>query len=79
MSNISYSPLNNSTDKLDVTIPVKESASSSTSNNPIGDSLRKRYIQIAIAVALYWYKEILYHFSLNFIDYLGWFRLLWYF
>ncbi|CAF0907851.1 unnamed protein product [Adineta steineri] len=58
MNNSSYELLNNSTDKLDVVIPVKESASSSTSNNASGDTLKSRYIQIAIAVGLYWFVSI---------------------
>jgi hypothetical protein len=61
MSNKSYVVLNNSTDNLDVTIPVKEpvsSQSSSTTNNSSGDTLQTRYWQIAVAVALYWYEEV---------------------
>jgi hypothetical protein len=57
MSNSSYTLLKNSTDKLDVGIPVKEPASSSAMTNS-NDALKKRYVQIAIAVALYWYKTI---------------------
>ncbi len=53
MSNSSYSLLNNSTDKLDVSIPVKDSATSSNMSNS-NEALKKRYVQIAIAVTLYW-------------------------
>jgi len=56
MSNKSYAVLNNSIDKLDVTIPIKEPPS--TTNTRSEDSLHKRYVQIAIAVGLYWYEEI---------------------
>jgi hypothetical protein len=56
MSNKSYVVLNNSIDKLDVTIPVKEPPSKT--NNQSEDSLHKRYVQIAVAVGLYWYEEI---------------------
>ncbi len=48
MNNKAYA----STDKLDVEISVKESPLLSTSTN--SESLRTRYIQIGIAVALYW-------------------------
>lgn len=47
MSNKSYALLNNSTDKLDTSISVSEP--------PPSDALRKRYLQIAFAVGLYWY------------------------
>jgi hypothetical protein len=50
MSNSSF----NSTDKIDVGIPMKESVTMTTQN----DTLKKRYIQIGFAVALYWYKRI---------------------
>ena len=57
MSNQSYTLLNNSTEKHDVAIPVKELAlleSSSTTKTSSGEALQKRYMQIAVAVALYW-------------------------
>ena len=50
MSNSSF----NSTDKLDVGIPIKESVTMTTPN----DTLKKRYIQIGLAVALYWYRKL---------------------
>ena len=50
MSNSSYS----STEKLDVGIPIKESVIMNNSN----EALKKRYIQIAFAVGLYWYRRI---------------------
>jgi len=52
MSDKSYALLNNSTDKLDVVVPVNE-----PTTNTNADSLKTRYIQIAIAVALYWYEN----------------------
>jgi hypothetical protein len=55
MSNSSYTLLKNSTDKSDVGIPMKESGSSSTMANS-NEALKKRYMQIASAVALYWYR-----------------------
>ncbi|CAF2792777.1 unnamed protein product [Rotaria sp. Silwood2] len=59
MSNSSYVLLNNSTDKLNVEIPVKEPPSSSqTSSTTNDDTLNKRYVQIAIAVFLYWCVSI---------------------
>ncbi|MBL8086326.1 MAG: hypothetical protein JNN26_27090 [Candidatus Obscuribacter sp.] len=54
MSNSSYTLLSNSTDKLDVTVPVKELESTAAMGNSYNDALKKRYIQIAIAVSLYW-------------------------
>jgi len=57
MSNSSYTLLNNTTDKIDVSIPVKEP----TMNNS-NDALKKKYIQIACAVILYWYKNIIHFF-----------------
>jgi len=56
MSNKSYAVLTNSIDKIDVAIPIKESPSTTNSRNE--DSLHKRYMQIAVAVALYWYEDI---------------------
>jgi hypothetical protein len=56
MSNSSYTLLKNSTDKLDVGIPIKEPVTSTMSNS--NDALKKRYIQIAFAVTLYWYKIV---------------------
>ncbi len=68
MSNSSYAVLTNSTDKPDVAIPIKESVSSqSTSNNTNGDTLNNRYIQIAIAVALYWYEKLEYDLILQLV------------
>ncbi len=49
MSNKSYALPIDSKDELQVTIPIKEPVSPSTS-----ESLYQRYVQIAIAVALYW-------------------------
>ena len=54
MSNSSYTLLNNSTEKLDIDIPVKESTTTTTTMNNSNEALKKRYIQIAIAVTLYW-------------------------
>ncbi len=66
MSNTSYALLNNSTDKHDVSLSVKEPAPSSSSTaNPTEVSLSQRYTQIAIAVALYWYEEVLCNSSLS--------------
>ena len=56
MSNSSYTLLKNSADKLDVGIPIKESGSSSTMASS-NEALKKRYTQIAVAVALYWYEN----------------------
>lgn len=60
MSNSSYTLLKNSTDKIDVSIPIKESTSppslSSTTSTSNADTLKNRYVQIAIAVILYWYE-----------------------
>ena len=56
MSNTSYSLLTNSTETLDATIPVKEPVSTSAMNSS-NDALKKRYVQIALAVLLYWYAE----------------------
>ena len=50
MSNKSYPLLTDSKDELQVAIPVKDAAASAAS----GEALQKRYVQIAIAVALYW-------------------------
>ncbi|CAF3447882.1 unnamed protein product [Rotaria socialis] len=61
MSNTTYALLNNSTDNIDVAIPVKEPLSpqsSSVTNTTNVDTLRKNYKQIAIAVALYWSVSI---------------------
>jgi hypothetical protein len=58
--------LTNSTDTPDVAIPIKESVSS-TSNNTNGDTLNNRYIQIAIAVALYWYEKVEYDLILQLV------------
>jgi hypothetical protein len=75
MSNSSYTLLNNSTNKLDVSIPVKEPVPSSTMNNS-NEALKKRYMQIAFAVILYWYKIIFRFFALMRISmfYLGLFQ-----
>jgi len=75
MSNSSYTLLNNSTNKLDVSIPVKEHVPSSTMNNS-NEALKKRYMQIAFAVILYWYKIIFRFFALMRISifYLGLFQ-----
>jgi len=59
MSNSSYTLLKNTTDKPDIGISIKEPITSSTMNNS-NDALKKRYIQIALAVMLYWYKNISY-------------------
>jgi hypothetical protein len=57
-NNTSYALLNNSTDNLDVVLPVKESASPpTTGSNASGDILQKRYMQIAVAIGLYWYER----------------------
>jgi hypothetical protein len=57
MSNSSYTLLTNTTDKIDVSIPVKEP----TMNNS-NDTLKKKYIQIACAVILYWYIIVRFRF-----------------
>ncbi len=49
MSNKSYALPIDSKDELEVAIPIKEPVSPSTS-----ESLYQRYVQIAIAVTLYW-------------------------
>ena len=54
MSNSSYTLLKDSTDQLDDTTPNKDSATTSTMSNSSNEALKKRYIQIAIAVTLYW-------------------------
>jgi hypothetical protein len=82
MSNNSYALLHNSTDTLDVAIPVKEPAlsqSTSPTNDNTGDTLQKHYIQIAIAVGLYWYEGIFIQFFFIVYHDLGLFRLRWYF
>ena len=56
MSTASYSLLTNSTESLDATIPVKEPISTGAMNSS-NDALKKRYVQIALAVLLYWYAE----------------------
>jgi len=75
MSSSSYTLLNNSTDKLDVGIPITEPISSTTMNAS-NDALKKKYTQIALAVTLYWYKNILKS-SRYFHIYLGLFQLQW--
>lgn len=60
MSNKTYAVQNNSPDGLDVKIPFKEPPSPPSSEA----ILRSRYIQIAIAVALYWYEE---NFNITFL------------
>jgi len=60
MSNSSYTLLTNTTDKIDVSIPVKEP----TMNNS-NDTLKKKYIQIACAVILYWYIIVRFLFFLD--------------
>jgi hypothetical protein len=57
MSNSSYAILNNSTDKLDVAIPLTETGSPSVSTSSSDVTLKHHYVQIAIAVALYWYDN----------------------
>lgn len=54
MSNGAYAALSNSTEKVDVTIPIKESVPAAMSSHSNDETLKHRYIQIAIAVALYW-------------------------
>ena len=56
MSSASYSLLTNSSESLDATIPVKEPVSTGAMNSS-NDALKKRYVQIALAVLLYWYAE----------------------
>ncbi|CAF0753592.1 unnamed protein product [Adineta ricciae] len=59
MSNSSYSLLSNSSDKLDVEISIKEPpTSSSAAMNSANEALKKRYVQIAVAVILYWFVSI---------------------
>jgi hypothetical protein len=53
MTSSSYTLLNNPTDKLDVQLPIKESIPMLSTMNS-NEALKKRYIQIACAVALYW-------------------------
>ncbi len=60
MSNNSYALSTNSTDKLNIAMPIQEPLSSqspSSTNITGGDTLKKRYMQIAVAVGLYWYEE----------------------
>ena len=57
MSDTSYKLLNNSTDQPDVAVTIKEPATS-TGNE---DILSKHYVQIAVAVGLYWYAITLPH------------------
>lgn len=57
MSNSSYTLLSNTADKLDVNIPVKEPMTSSAMNNS-NEALKNKYSQIAVAVTLYWYKNL---------------------
>lgn len=57
MSTSSYRLLNNSTDKIDVDLSVKEPTSSAAMNHA-NLTLRKRFIQITFAVTLYWYGRI---------------------
>ena len=58
MSN-NYKLLDNAADQLDVQLPIKENLStqhsSMTTNSSNNESLQTRFVQIAIAVALYWY------------------------
>jgi hypothetical protein len=49
MSNKSYVLPTDSKEELEMAIPVEEPVSS-----PNNEALQKRYVQIAIAVALYW-------------------------
>ncbi|CAF0959802.1 unnamed protein product [Rotaria sordida] len=65
MSKSSYALLNNSTDTLSVEIPIKEpppssssSQTSSTTNTTNEETLNNRYMQIAVAVVLYWFVSI---------------------
>jgi hypothetical protein len=75
MSNSSYTLLNSSTDKLDVDIPIKESVSSTAMTNS-NEALKKKYVQIAFAVTLYWYENI-FASPLYLYIYLGLFQLQW--
>ncbi len=85
MSTSAYGPLTNSSDSLDTAIPVKDSVSSQSPsvamNNSSGDTLKKRYIEIAFAVALYWYAEKLIRFFNLFLYsshlFIGLFRSVW--
>ena len=56
MSTASYSLLTNSTEPLDASIPIKESVSIGAMNSS-NEALKKRYVQIALAVLLYWYAQ----------------------
>ena len=57
MSSVSYTLLQNS-DKADTSINLKETTPSSAMNST-NEALRKRFIQIAIAVTLYWYLNMM--------------------
>ncbi|CAF4026023.1 unnamed protein product, partial [Rotaria magnacalcarata] len=58
MSNSSYRLLNNSSDKIGSDSSIKDSDSSSTAMTNSNSALKKRYIQITIAVTLYWFVSI---------------------
>ncbi|CAF4094719.1 unnamed protein product [Adineta steineri] len=57
MSSSSYTLLTNSPDKLDSSISIRDPPSPSAMNNS-NDTLKKKYVQIAFAVTLYWFVSI---------------------
>jgi hypothetical protein len=54
MSDTSYKLLHNSIDHPDVAVAIKEPGSTSSTSTGNEDVLSNRYVQIAVAVGLYW-------------------------
>ena len=60
MSNSSYALINDSNDKSSIDTSIQKVVSPRAMDNA-DRAIRKRFIQITIAVALYWYETISHH------------------